>query len=79
MGCKANTREKRVKYRIIDYWAITINDKGNNKLIAAKKLPKGLSRQNIRRARQKSRWQPILKWRWKSRQPQIADTKKQPK
>lgn len=40
MGCKANVREKRVKYRIIDYWAITINDKGNNKLIAAKKLPK---------------------------------------
>ena len=41
MGCKANVREKRVKYRIIDYWAITINDKCNNKLIATKKLPKG--------------------------------------
>ena len=45
MGCKANAREKRgekrVKYRITDYWAITIKDKCNNKLMATKKLPNG--------------------------------------
>ena len=44
--------------------------------MATKKLPKGLSRQNIRRDRQKSRWRPILKWALEIPQPQIADTKR---
>jgi hypothetical protein len=40
MGCKANLREKRVMYRTTDYWAITIDDKCNNRLMATKKLSK---------------------------------------
>ena len=80
MGCKANAREKRgekrVKYRITDHWAITISDKWNNNLIATKKLPKGPEQTNIRRNRQKSRLQPILKWALEIPQPQIADTKR---
>jgi hypothetical protein len=61
MGCKANSREKRVKDRTTGCWVVTIDEKCNNKLMATKKLfkePK--KRLNIRRTRQKSRWQPSL-------------------
>ncbi len=62
MGCKANAREKRVKYRTTDYWAITIAGKFDNKLMATKKLSKeGEQRQNTRRTKQRSSWQRRLK------------------